>query len=101
MTGYKQRLYVGQMEKTRDPVRYEMRYAFTAADGKRYAGSVTKRFPHGIIASSDGTPQTVSVRYLPMMPHINAPDGETHVLSGVLLLGPAALLFWFGIRKTV
>lgn len=99
VTRYEQRLYVGQMEKTRDPTRYEVYYEFTAAGGKAYAGSATKSFPNGIVAPSDGTPQTVAVRYLPMLPHVNELDGQTSVLTGPLFLGLAALLFWLGTRK--
>jgi len=46
----------------------------------------------------DGAPQTLAVWYLPMMPHINAPAGETNILPSVLLLGLAALLFALGIK---
>lgn len=101
VTDYERRIHIGPGQdegNTRDPTRYEVFYRFTAASGKEYTGSVTKSFPHGIRAASDGTPQTLAVRYLPMMPHINTPDGEANLLPGVLLLGLAALLFALGVR---
>lgn len=104
VTDYERRIHVGSGQdegNTRDPMRYEMFYRFTAADGKEYTGSVTKTFPHGIRAASDGVPQTLAVRYLPMMPHINGPDGDINLLPSVLLLGLAALLFLLGIKGSV
>lgn len=104
VTDYERRIHVGPGQdegNTRDPTRYELFYRFTAADGKEYTGSVTKNFPYGIKAESDGVPQTLAVRYLSFMPHINAPDGETNILPGVLLLGLAALLFALGIKGSV
>ena len=104
VTDYEQRIHVGPGQdegNTRDPTRYEMFYEFTAADGKEYIGSVTKSFPYGIKAVQGGAPQTLAVRYLAFMPHINAPDGETNNLPGILLLGLAALLFALGIKGSV
>ncbi len=101
VTDYERRIHVGLGQdetNTRDPTRYEVFYRFTAADGRGYTGSVTKSFPYGIKAAQGGAPQTLAVRYLPMMPHINAPDGETNILPSVLLLGLAALLFVLGIK---
>ena len=101
VTDYERRIHIGPGQdegNTRDPTRYEVFYRFTAADGKEYTGSVTKSFPHGIKAVSDGTTQTFAVRYLSMMPHINAPDEEANLLPGILLLGLAALLFALGIK---
>ena len=101
VTDYERRIHVGPGQdetNTRDPTRYEVFYRFIAADGREYTGSVTKSFPYGIKAVPDGPPQTLAVRYLPMMPHINAPAGETNILPSVLLLGLAALLFALGIK---
>lgn len=101
VTDYERRIHIGPGQdegNTRDPTRYEVFYRFTAADGREYTGSVTKSFPYGIKAAPDGAPQALAVRYLPMMPHINAPDGEANLLPGILLLGLAALLFALGIK---
>ncbi|NLT58418.1 MAG: zinc ribbon domain-containing protein [Clostridiales bacterium] len=102
VTDCERRIHVGSGQdegNTRDPTRYEVFYRFTAADGKAYTGSVTKSFPYGIKAVQGGAPWTLAVRYLPMMPHINAPDGEMSLLPGVSLLGLAALLFALGIKS--
>lgn len=99
-----QRIHVGAGQddgNTRDPTRYEVFYRFTAADGKVYSGSMTKNFPHGIQAAPDGTLQTLTVRYLPMMPHINAPDEEVSPLSGFILMGLAVPLFVLGIKGSI
>lgn len=99
VTGYERRLQVrpGQDDgNTLDPMRYEVFYRFTAPDGKEYSGSVSKSFPREVRVPSDGAPQTIAVRYLPMMPHINTPDGNTSILPVILLLGLAALLFMLG-----
>ena len=104
VTDYQQRIHVGPGQddgNMRDPMRYEMLYRFTASDGKEYSGSATKSFPHGIRAAVDGTHQILAVRYLSFMPHINAPDGETNILPGILLLGLASLLFLIGIKGSV
>ena len=104
VTDYERRIHVGpgqDEDNTRDPTRYELFYRFTAADGKEYTGSVTKSFPHGIRTASNNEPQTLAVRYLPFMPHINAPDGETNILPGILLLGFAALLFVIGFGGSI
>ena len=104
VTDYEQLVHVGPGQdegNTRDPTRYEMVYEFTAADGKAYSGSVTKSFPNGVRAATDGTPEILAVRYLSFMPHINAPDGETNILPGILLLGLTSLLFLIGIKGSV
>ena len=104
VTDIQPRVYVGPGQdegNTRDPTRYEMFYEFTAADGEAYSGSVTKSFPNGIRAASDGTSLTLAVRHLSFMPHINAPDGETNILPSILLLGLAVLLFLLGIKGSV
>ena len=104
VTDYERRLHVGPGQdegNTRDPTRYELFYRFTAADGKEYTGSVTKSFPHGIRTVSNNEPRTLAVRYLSVMPHINAPDGETNILPVVLLLGLAALLFVIGFGGSI
>lgn len=104
VTDYERRIHVGPGQdegNTNDPTRYELFYRFTAADGKEYTGSATKSFPYGIKAVSDDAPQTLVVRYLSFIPHINAPDGETNILPSVLLLGLAALLFALGIKGGV
>ena len=104
VTDYERRIHIGPGQdegNTRDPTRYEVFYRFTATDGKEYTGSVTKSFPYGIKAESDGVPQTLAVRYLSFMPHINAPDGETNILPGILLLGLAALLFVIGFGGSI
>ena len=78
VTDIQPRVHVGPGQdegNTRDPTRYEVFYRFTAADGKEYTGSVTKSFPYGIKAVQGGAPQTLVVRYLSFMPHINEPDG--------------------------
>lgn len=101
VTDYERRIHIGPGQdegNTRDPTRYEVFYRFTAADGREYTGSVTKSFPYGIKAAPDGALQTLAVRYLPMMPHINAPDGEANLLPGLSLLGLAALLFALGVK---
>ena len=104
VTDYERRIHAGpgqDEDNTRDPTRYELFYRFIAADGKEYTGSVTKSFPHGIRTASNNEPQTLAVRYLPFMPHINAPDGETNILPGILLLGLAALLFVIGFGGSI
>ena len=104
VTDIQPRIHVGPGQdagNTHDLTRYEMFYQFTASDSKEYSGSATKSFPYGVRAASDGTPRIVTVRYLPMMPHINAPDGETNILPGVLLLVLASLLFLIGIKGSV
>ena len=104
VTDYERRIHIGPGQdegNTRDPTRYEVFYRFTATDGKEYTGSVTKSFPYGIKAVQGGAPQTLAVRYLSFMPHINEPDGETNILPGILLLGLAALLFALGIKGGV
>lgn len=104
VTDYQQRIHVGPGQddgNTRDPMRYEMFYRFTASDGKEYSGSATKSFPHGIRAAVDGTHQIVAVRYFQFMPYINAPDGEMNILPGIILLGLASLLFLIGIKDNV
>lgn len=104
VTDMQPRVHVGPGQdegNTRDPTRYEVFYEFTAVEGKAYSGSVTKSFPNGMRAATDGTPQILAVRYLSFMPHINAPDGETNILPGILLLGLASLLFLIGIKGNV
>lgn len=104
VTDYEQLVHVGPGQdegNTRDPTRYEVFYEFTAVDGKAYSGSVTKSFPNGVRAATDGTPEILAVRYLSFMPHINEPDGETNILPGILLLGLAVLLFLLGIKGSV
>ncbi len=104
VTDYERRIHMGPGQdegNTNDPTRYELFYRFTAADGKEYTGSVTKSFPNGIRTASNNEPRTIAVRYLPFMPHINAPDGETNILPGVLLLGLAALLFVIGFGGSI
>ncbi len=101
VTDYERRIHIGPGQdegNTRDPTRYEVFYRFTATDGKEYTGSVTKSFPYGIKAVQGGAPQTLAVRYLPVMPHINAPDGDINLLPGLSLLGLAALLFALGVK---
>ena len=104
VTDMQPRVHVGPGQdegNTRDPTRYEVFYEFTAVEGKAYSGSVTKSFPNGMRAATDGTPQILAVRYLSFMPHINAPDDETNILPGILLLGLASLLFLIGIKGNV
>ncbi|MEA4816895.1 MAG: zinc-ribbon domain-containing protein [Lachnospiraceae bacterium] len=99
VTGYEQRRYIGLIRNSVDPTRYEMYYEFTAANGKKYTGSVTENFKNGIIASSEGTPNTVVVRYLPFMPHINTKEDQQNILFGFLMFGVAVLLFLPVLKK--
>ena len=104
VTDYQQRIFVGpgqDNDNTRDATRYEVFYRFTASNGKEYSGSVTKSFPHGIKATVSGSTQSVEVRYLSFMPHINMSEGETNVLPGILLIVLASLLFLIGIKGSV
>ncbi|MPM40177.1 hypothetical protein SDC9_86817 [bioreactor metagenome] len=104
VTDIQPRVHVGPGKdegNTREPMRYEMFYEFTAADDKAYSGSVTKSFPNGVRAAADGTPEILAVRYLSFIPHINAPDGETNILPVILLLGLAVLLFLLGIKGSI
>jgi len=104
VTDYERRIHIGPGQdegNTRDPTRYEVFYRFTATDGKEYTGSVTKSFPYGIKAAHDDALQTLAVRYLPVMPHINAPDGDINLLPGLSLLGLAALLFALSVKGSI
>ncbi len=104
VTDYERRIHIGPGQdegNTRDPTRYEVFYRFTATDGKEYTGSVTKSFPCGIKAAHDDALQTLAVQYLPVIPHINAPDGDINLLPGLSLLGLAALLFALSVKGSI
>ncbi len=104
VTRIEQRIHIGtgaDAENTRDPTRYEFYYRFTAADGSAQSGSVIKSAPHGIAAGADGSLQTITVRYLPFLPHINGAVEDTGVLSGLLFLGFSLLLLTLGISGRI
>lgn len=92
ITKYEQQLLLNNDDSTRNPSRYKVDYQF-ATNGKRYTGSVTKIYERGIPAKSDGTAQNISVRYLPIWPHVNAEDSGKQTLSGPVMLMVGVLLF--------
>ena len=76
VTGYEQQYIINNDESTKNPSRYKLKYQFSV-NGERYTGSVTRVFPGG-----SHMRQTLSVRYLPFWPHVNAEDGGTADVRG-------------------
>ena len=85
ITNYEKQLLLNNDDSTRNPSRYKVDYQF-AVDGKRFTGSVTKIYERGIPAKSDGTAQNISVRYLPIWPHVNAEDSNKESVAGPIML---------------
>ncbi len=92
VTGYEQVMYQSNDGSTRNPNRYKLDYQF-AANGQRYTGSVTRAFPRG-----SHMRETLSIRYLPFWPHINAEEKGIG-LTGPAVLGVGVLVLAFGIRR--
>jgi hypothetical protein len=93
VTGYEQVLLANNDESTRNPNRYKLDYQF-AVGGERYTGSVTRIFEGG-----SHMRQTISVRYLPFWPHVNAEDGEKAGFAGPVMVMAGVAVFVFGVKK--
>lgn len=86
VTGYEQVLYLNNDDSTRNPSRYKLEYRFSV-NGELYTGSVTRVFSGG-----SHMRQTISVRYLPFWPHVNAEDSGGVNPAGPVTLGTGILL---------
>ncbi|MDP3059000.1 MAG: hypothetical protein Q8N36_06040, partial [bacterium] len=93
VTAYEQQAIVNNDISTRDSRRYRVEYQFTV-NGVRYTGSVTRLFEGG-----SHIRQTISVRYLPFWPHVNAEDSDEVGLIGPIMIGLGALLLAFRSKK--
>jgi hypothetical protein len=93
VTGYEQRLFINNDDSTRNPRRYQLDYEF-AANGKRYTGSVTRVFEGG-----SQMRQTISIRYLPFWPHVNAEDSGGVNPTGPVVIGVGILLLVLKLKK--
>ena len=94
VTDYEQVLFINNDNSTRNPSRYKLEYSF-AVNGQRYTGSVTRVFPNG-----SHMRQTISVRYLPFWPSVNAEEKDVDP-AGPVTLGAGVLLLAYTIRKKV
>ena len=93
VTGYEQQYIIHNDESTRNPSRYKLEYQFSVK-GERYTGSVTRVFPGG-----SHMRQTISVRYLPFWPHINAEDDAGMSLAGPVMIGLGVLVLVLAVKK--
>lgn len=92
VTGYEQQYIINNDESTRNPSRYKLEYQFSV-NGERYTGSVTRVF-----AGGSHMRNTISVRYLPFWPHVNAEEKDINPV-GPVTLGVGALVLALAIRK--
>lgn len=93
VTGYEQMLFINNDDSTRNPSRYKLEYQFDVG-GERYIGSVTRVFPGG-----SHIRQTITVRYFPFWPRMNAEDGGTAGLTGPIMTGLGVLLLVITVKR--
>jgi hypothetical protein len=93
VTRYEQKYIIDNDESSRNSSRYKLEYQFSV-NGERYTGSVTRVFPGG-----SHMRQTISVRYLPFWPNVNAEDTGTVGLEGPVMMGLGILLLVLEVKK--
>lgn len=90
---YEQMLYLNNDDSTRNPGRYKLAYQFTVND-EQYTGAVTRVF-----AGGSHMRQTISIKYLPFWPHVNAEDSNTVALTGSVMIVAGILMALLAVKK--